>query len=155
MSDTYTILCVIEGENTSFGIKIQSHEIVHFLKKEIKTEKANMLAGIDADDLKLFRVDIEDGDDLKDKVDEEMKKSPKALVGSKRLSRLFDPAPAEDHVHFIVSLPPGRSLTKDPPFKLFLTSGILDRNHPLHIIVRPPPGEACLLASIYTIVKAG
>lgn len=54
----YTIFCIVAGDDTPFPIDIESNKTVGHLKKAIKKEKENKLTGIDADELKLYRVDI-------------------------------------------------------------------------------------------------
>jgi hypothetical protein len=108
MSDTYTIFCILEGEDSGFPVQIESNAMVRSLKEVIREKNLLTLGGIDARRLTLYLVNV-----LEEKlnVEDEMKKGPKALSASRKLSRLFDTGPAKNTIHIIVSVPPGRQLT--------------------------------------------
>ncbi|KAF8926231.1 hypothetical protein BGZ47_002836 [Haplosporangium gracile] len=53
-----TLFCLVDGESTSFPVKIESTETVGDLKKLIKTETPDTFNGVDAKDLILWKVSI-------------------------------------------------------------------------------------------------
>ncbi|KAG0298008.1 hypothetical protein BGZ97_004183 [Linnemannia gamsii] len=50
--------CLVDGESTSFPVKIESNETIGELKKAIKTEKAPRFDDVAADELTLWHVSI-------------------------------------------------------------------------------------------------
>ena len=114
MTDTHlTLFCVVDGESTSFPIKISSEETVGELKKLIKAEKPNYCEKIDAKDLTLWHVSLP----------VVPKKDRKAIsladVPSKEeldetddISDVFQEMPPKKTIHIIVQRPlPGTLLT--------------------------------------------
>jgi hypothetical protein len=60
-----TLFCLVQGASTAFSVDIDRSLTVDHLKKAIKAEKANDFANIDADKLRLWKVEIpDDRDDL-------------------------------------------------------------------------------------------
>ena len=57
MSD-YKLWCVVQGDNKTFPVTINAPLTTHIanLQKEIKKEASNLLEGIDAKDLNLWKV---------------------------------------------------------------------------------------------------
>jgi hypothetical protein len=120
MSDSYTILCIIEGDTNVFSVKIASNDIVDSLKEAIKTKKFKTLADIEADTLKLYHVEIPMYDpqniditiDYVAKAREEMNKSqppPELRNPARKLAHVFDGIPPpEGTLHIIVQRPSGR-----------------------------------------------
>jgi hypothetical protein len=105
MSDTYTISCIIEGDDSTFPVQIKSNATVGSLKEVIREKNFVTLGGIDARKLTLYLVNVLE-DELN--VEDEMKKRPKALAVSRELGQVFDTGPAKNTIHIIVSVPPGR-----------------------------------------------
>jgi hypothetical protein len=106
MSDTYTIFCVLEGEDNAFGIKIQRNETVHFLKQEIKKQITD-IGWIDARNLELYRVDAP-GKSKKERL--QAIRDLRELKGNEldpqdKLSELY-PSPAPEKMIHIVVVPP-------------------------------------------------
>ncbi|KAF8914827.1 hypothetical protein BGZ58_005653, partial [Dissophora ornata] len=58
MTDNLNLTCLVDGESTSFPVKIESSETIGTLKKAIKLEKPNDFSDVDADKLTLWRVSI-------------------------------------------------------------------------------------------------
>jgi hypothetical protein len=56
MSDTTTILCLIEGDKSPFYMVAPSTIFIAELQKMIKKEKSDLLQRVDASDLTLWKV---------------------------------------------------------------------------------------------------
>lgn len=56
MSDTYVLWCLVEGDNGYFPVIVLSTIVVAKLQKAIKKEKPNVLKGVGASNLTLWRV---------------------------------------------------------------------------------------------------
>jgi hypothetical protein len=52
----YTLLCLIDGDNVLFSVKVLSTQIIAELKVEIKKEASRALEKFDAKDLILWKV---------------------------------------------------------------------------------------------------
>ncbi|KAF8419537.1 hypothetical protein EV426DRAFT_272617 [Tirmania nivea] len=60
-----TLFCLVQGTQTTFAVDIDRNKTVSHLKGAIKAEKLNVLAGIGAPNLRLWKVEIpDDRDDL-------------------------------------------------------------------------------------------
>jgi hypothetical protein len=55
MSDTYKLMCFVEGDNNPFIVKASSSESISELKDIIKEMKNNLLRGFDASSLTLMQ----------------------------------------------------------------------------------------------------
>jgi hypothetical protein len=120
MSDTYTILYIIEGDKDAFPVKISSNDMVGSLKEAIRRQRFQTLAGVEAARLRLYHVALPTVDpqnrqtqiDYAAKVQEEMDKSqpPPELRDSVRtLTDVFnDIPPPRETLHIIVQRPSGR-----------------------------------------------
>ncbi|PVF96266.1 hypothetical protein CPB86DRAFT_661218, partial [Serendipita vermifera] len=104
-TETYTLICILEGEKLPFPIKIAKNEIVGMLKKAIKEENPEALASIDARTLVLYQIDVNDDDEMFGNVQKKISESPKALKTTKELSAMYTSAPAKETVHIFVQLP--------------------------------------------------
>jgi len=102
-NEIYTIFCIAIDEDTAFPIEIESSESVGALKDAIKEEKGNRLSSVDADELKLYQVNIADDDDLVVNVKSTTLGSP--LKATMKLVKIFVDTPKDDTVHIIVQLP--------------------------------------------------
>jgi hypothetical protein len=102
----YTIFCLIIDKDDVFLVKIRPDATVYELKKEINAEK-KLVASEHASNLKLFKVNIEDDDDLVEKAKQHLNTQPppKPLRPTNKLSALFTEAPAEETVHILVQIP--------------------------------------------------
>ena len=100
-----TLLCLVKGNTTAnaFAVNIDSGKLVSHLKDAIKAKKQNDFAGIDADKLKLWKVEIPgDHDDQLTNL---------SLQENEKLSAINDvgdywpTSPPKKHIHVIVKLP--------------------------------------------------
>ncbi|CAG8615287.1 1326_t:CDS:2 [Paraglomus occultum] len=82
----------------AFSVKINRDEPISELKKVIKVEKQNDFANVDADKLKLWKVEIPDDHDS------ELANPPldDELLAMKKISKYFPVTPAEECIHVIV-----------------------------------------------------
>jgi hypothetical protein len=118
MSDTYTILYIIEGDKDVFPVKISSNGMVSSLKEAIRRQRFQTLASVEAARLRLYHVAIptrdpqnmDTGIDYAAKVQEEMSKSPPELTNSvRKLTHVFNDIPPPGGIlHIIVQRPSGR-----------------------------------------------
>jgi hypothetical protein len=100
-----TLFCLVKGNTTAnaFEIDIEVDKSISYLKDAIKEKKQNDFAGVDADRLRLWKVEIpDDRDDLLSTLtlDDEPE-----LLATKKISKYFPDSPAEEHIHVIVKLP--------------------------------------------------
>jgi Crinkler effector protein N-terminal domain len=108
MSTTYTIICAILGETTSFPIEIESSKIVGILKDMIKEKKPNRFAGVDADELALYDVNISGSkeariEELKTMADNFGQREE--LDALRELTQIYSTAPPKHTIHIIVQPP--------------------------------------------------
>jgi Crinkler effector protein N-terminal domain len=84
--ESYTIFCVIVGQNKPFSIEIESSKTVDTLKKVIKEEAQ---ISTPAHQLDLYHVEIPDGKDLAKAVEKKMLEHPAELMPRKKLAVVF------------------------------------------------------------------
>jgi hypothetical protein len=113
---TITLSCLVAGENpydNAFNVKVNKTEAVSELKDAIKKKKQNDFANVDADKLKLWKVDIsleEENEKLRlvnGKINVNIKEELEG-VELKPLSKISNPfpfQPADEHIHIIVQRP--------------------------------------------------
>jgi hypothetical protein len=87
----------------AFAVNISSSKLVSHLKEAIKAKKQNDFAGVDADKLKLWRVEISDDDN--DQLSNISLQDQDELIATKKILKYFPATPAEEHIHIII-LPP-------------------------------------------------
>lgn len=115
-SEIYTLICIIEGDDSLFFIEIPSTGMVGTLKMRIKEMKPDVLADITADKLTLYRINISidpsEDIDYVAKVHREMgnlQLLPRPLHPLQGLAKVFNnQAPPLDSVHIFVRIPPAR-----------------------------------------------
>ncbi|PVF90964.1 hypothetical protein CPB86DRAFT_477979 [Serendipita vermifera] len=106
--ENYTINCLLKlGDDISvLQIKIASNESVAALKDWIKEKKPNGLNNIDADTLKLYRIDMIYDKNLVDNVNRKMAENPAELDNpTMDLSEIFSETPKKKMVHILVKAP--------------------------------------------------
>jgi hypothetical protein len=100
-----TLLCLVKGNTlaNAFPVHIDVNSLVGDLKKSIKAEKQNDFAGIDADKLKLWKVEIRDDQDdllsnlsLQDQVE---------LLATREIGDYWTEKPLKRHIHVLVESP--------------------------------------------------
>jgi hypothetical protein len=113
-----TLSCLVAGENpydNSFPVDIDTNKVktVGHLKDAIKEKKQNDFANVDADKLKLWKVDIspeEENEKLKlvnTKINVNIKEELEGveLKPLSKISKHFPSQPADEHIHIIVQRP--------------------------------------------------
>ncbi|CAI2199729.1 5278_t:CDS:1, partial [Funneliformis geosporum] len=97
----------------AFNVKVNKTEAVSELRDAIKEKKQNDFANVDADKLKLWKVDIsleEENEKLKlvnTKVNVNIKEELGGveLLPLSKISKHFPSQPADEHIHIIVQRP--------------------------------------------------
>jgi Crinkler effector protein N-terminal domain len=104
---SYTIFCLVFGEDTPFSVTIQPNRTVDALKDAIKSKKQPVLDYLAASSFVLYLITIPDDDDLATNVRQQFNSNPapKPLKATSRLSTLFPDTPAEETVHIVVQIP--------------------------------------------------
>ena len=97
-----SLFCLVKGNTTAnaFSVKISSDETISELKKAIKAEKQNDFAGVDANELKLWKVEIADG--CNDLLSNLSLKEKDELSALKKISKYFSDLPAKECIYVIV-----------------------------------------------------
>src|ERR1051325_9690413 len=100
-----TLLCLVKGNTTAnaFSVKISRDEYISELKKVIKEEKQNDFAGVDADKLKLWKVEIHG--DRNDHLRNISLKDSDELVAINDIGDYWSEKPPQKHIHVIVEPP--------------------------------------------------
>ncbi|KAF9344405.1 hypothetical protein BGX26_004416 [Mortierella sp. AD094] len=105
-----TLFCLVDGESTSFPVKIESTETIGGLKKAIKDENSIAFADVDAKMLSLWRVSIpvpeDDDNELPILLNNIVTKDKKKLGPTTRLSKVFPAELPDETIHIIVQRPP-------------------------------------------------
>ena len=114
-TDVYTVWCVLADRPNLFSIKIESSGSVDDLKEKIHEKKKNTLARIDADQLKLYHVEIlgaEDlaKDELKKVVTEKLAEHGAELGPKKKLANIFNGGPKNETLIVVQSPTSGKWL---------------------------------------------
>ena len=95
-----TLLCLVKGNlpANAFAVDIDSGKLVSHLKEVIKAKKQNDFTSVDADKLKVWKVEIPDDrdDELADPALQD------ELLATKKISKYFPSPPAEECIHVIV-----------------------------------------------------
>jgi hypothetical protein len=135
-----TLFCLIKGNTTAsaFEVDIEKDKSISHVKKDIKAEKQNDFAGIDADKLRLWKKEIsDDQDDLLSNLSLEDKDE---LLATKKISKYFPDSLPEEHIHVIVE-PPETTATSSQEVlelreKLALLQALLNKStHGMYKIV--------------------
>ena len=113
---TITLSCLVVGENpyeNAFAVEIDTTKLVSFFKDAIKEKKQNDFANVDADKLKLWKVDIslEEENKKLNLVNTKINVNIKKDLGDEKLppllkiSKHFPSQPADEHIHIIIQRP--------------------------------------------------
>ena len=100
-----TLLCLVKGNTTAiaFSVKISRDEPVSELKKAIKAEKHKTFHGIEADELKLWKVQIPgDQDDLLSNL---TLNDGDELLATREIGDYWTEKPPKRNIHVIVEPP--------------------------------------------------
>ncbi|GET55418.1 kinase-like domain-containing protein [Rhizophagus irregularis DAOM 181602=DAOM 197198] len=100
-----TLLCLVKGNMTAsaFPININKGQLVGYLKKVIKAEKAPEFDNFPADKLRLWKVMIPSDQD--DQLRNLILQDSDELLAIRKISKYFPDSPPEKHIHVIVKLP--------------------------------------------------
>ncbi|RIA87993.1 hypothetical protein C1645_853321 [Glomus cerebriforme] len=100
-----TLFCLVKG-NTSekaFSVKINKDEPISELKKAIKAEKHKSFHGVEADELKLWKVNIPGDQD--DQLRNLILQDSDELLAINDIGDYWPTPPPKKHIHVIVKLP--------------------------------------------------
>jgi len=110
------IACFVPGNLSIFPVDIDEQRWVADLKKGIRNEKPNRFNNVDADELTLYRVEVDKHCDEQKRIDE-LERLFRNLNGRTKLdleqvlSELFGESPPEGKKYYIlVQLPEGKSI---------------------------------------------
>lgn len=112
-SQSITLICLVKG-NTSmnaFAVDIGSSKLISHLKEAIKSKKQNDFAGVDVDKLRLWKVEISDGNN--NQLKNISLHDQDELIATKKISKYFPNTPAEEHINIIISLPESTSTNQE------------------------------------------
>jgi hypothetical protein len=99
------LFCLVKGNSAThaFSVKASKNDTIDDLKKAIKVEKPNEFTSIDADKLRLWKVEIPD--DREDLLNALSLKDEDELRATRKISKYFLDPPAEEHIHVIIEQP--------------------------------------------------
>ena len=100
----YKLFCEIENVSGPFSVDVTADETIDDLKGRIKDKNANILQDVDATQLKLWRVEIPDDQDI----DFSSLAPEDELKPTRRINRYWEATPPEEHVHVLVKPPAGK-----------------------------------------------
>ncbi|PKY62353.1 hypothetical protein RhiirA4_488692 [Rhizophagus irregularis] len=100
-----TLLCLVKGNTTAnaFPVDINKDQLVGHLKDAIKAKKHKTFHGVEADELKLWKVEIPGDQD--DQLRNLILQDSDELLAIRKISKYFPDSPPEEHIHIIVKLP--------------------------------------------------
>ena len=108
MSDNILLICWVYGDMNPFPVEIRRQKIVDQLKEAIVAKQPNRFEGIDADSLKLWKVEIPDDDDDAVKQNFEFKASDILRPGLE-IGDYFEGNLPKRRIHIIIRAPePGK-----------------------------------------------
>ncbi|KAG0197016.1 hypothetical protein BGX28_009479, partial [Mortierella sp. GBA30] len=105
----FILLCVVDGETTSFPVNIKPTRTVGHLKDAIKTALSPQFDDIAAKDLILWSVSIPDDDDDDENpvvLENIITKDQKKLKATRELSDVWKDKPPKGTIHVIIQRPP-------------------------------------------------
>jgi len=100
----YEIFCVIENISGPFSVDVTADVTISNLKRRIKDQNANILRDVDAIQLKLWRVEIPDDQEI----DFSSLAPEDELKPTWDISDYWKNVPLKKHVHVLVKLPAGK-----------------------------------------------
>ena len=112
-----TLLCLVKGNTTAsaFAVDIDREKLVSHLKEAIKAKKQNDFAGVDADKLKLWKVEIPD--DRNDLLSDLSLQDNDELLATRDIGDYWTEKPPKRHIHVLVE-PPETTATSDEVLEL-------------------------------------
>jgi len=114
----YILYCLVLGEATPFPVKINKTQSVAELKKAIKKDKKKDFNDVDANNLTLYKIEVDISDDTKyEAITRDISRpdyvfKPKVLLNVVRqLARVFPATgPPKDTIHILVERPQSKSI---------------------------------------------
>ncbi|PVF93456.1 hypothetical protein CPB86DRAFT_110426 [Serendipita vermifera] len=108
-AEEYKFFCFISGRKQPFPVEIAKTKQVGDLKTKIRDTKPNALAGIDADELTLYRIDVTESDP-RNRIKEAITKIENLMLDDaldplEVLSKLYPSGPPTETIHIAVELP--------------------------------------------------
>ena len=109
-----TLFCLVKGNTTAnaFEVDIEKDKSISKLKEAIKEKKQNDFAGVDADKLKLWKVEISG-----DHVDPLTLHDNDELLAINDIGDYWTEKPLKKHIHVLVE-PPVTTATSDEVLEL-------------------------------------
>ena len=100
-----TLLCLVKRNTlvNAFPVDINKDQLVGHLKDAIKTKKHKTFHGVEADELKLWKVTIPGDQD--DQLRNLILQNSDELLAIRKISKYFPDSPPEEHIHVLVSPP--------------------------------------------------
>ncbi|GET04664.1 kinase-like domain-containing protein [Rhizophagus clarus] len=100
-----TLLCLVKGNTTAnaFPVDIEKDRLVGHLKEAIKAKKQSDFAGVDADKLKLWKVEIPDDQD--DQLANPLLNDQTELLATRDIGDYWTGKPPKRHINIIVKSP--------------------------------------------------
>ena len=100
-----TLLCLVKGNTlaNAFPVDINKDQLVGHLKDAIKAKKHKTFHGVEADELKLWKVTIPGDQD--DQLRNLILQDSDELLAIRKISKYFEDSPPEEHIHVLVSPP--------------------------------------------------
>ncbi|GET04638.1 kinase-like domain-containing protein [Rhizophagus clarus] len=100
-----TLLCLVKGNTTAnaFPVDIEKDRLVGHLKEAIKAKKQSDFAGVDADKLKLWKVEIPDDQD--DQLANLLLNDQTELLVTRDIGDYWTGKPLKRHINIIISSP--------------------------------------------------
>src|SRR5436190_15062749 len=100
-----TLLCLVKGNTlaNAFPVDIEKDQLVGYLKKVIKAEKAPEFDNFPADRLKLWKMTISDDQD--DLLSNLILNDEPELLATREIGDYWTEKPPKRHIHVIVKLP--------------------------------------------------
>ncbi|RHZ60281.1 hypothetical protein Glove_355g96 [Diversispora epigaea] len=99
-----TLICLVKGSTfaNAFAVDIDGSKLVGHLKEAIKAKNQNDFAGVDADKLRLWKVEIpDDRDDLLNNISFQ---GQDELLATRDIKNYWTEKPPKRHIHVIVRL---------------------------------------------------
>ncbi|EXX68830.1 Coronin-like protein crn1 [Rhizophagus irregularis] len=121
-----TLFCLVKGNTTTnaFPIHIDKGQFVGDLKKAIKAEKQNDFAGVDADKLRLWKVEI-GGDHLDDPLKNLKLNDNNELSAINEIGDYWTEKPPKKHIHVLVE-PPASNVASSREQELLIRIAALE-----------------------------
>ncbi|GBC06602.1 hypothetical protein RclHR1_06950008 [Rhizophagus clarus] len=96
-----TLLCLVKGNTLAnvFSVDIEKDQLVCHLKEFIKAKKQNDFAGVDADKLRLWKVEIGDDHQLRNLNDSD------ELMAINKIGDYWTKKPPKRHIHVLIEPP--------------------------------------------------